>query len=554
MGELRETSENAPRSADSAGYITVFGDVRFNRRSGELYQGGRVTKLTPKAASVLTALLEGAPDLVTKEVLLRRVWGERSVGDEVLTTCIQELRRALDDDARNPRYIETRHRRGYRFLVAHAVDEPSASGSSSVAAKPSLAVLPFDCLSSDPKQEYFADGVVEDITTALSRIRSFFVVARNSSFTFKGKKVHAQEVGRRLGVRYLVEGSVQRARNRLRITAQLIEAETGHHLWADRYDGELDDVFDLQDRLVTSIVEAISPSILAAEIKRARLKRPDSLQAYDYVLRAFPGWRSLEDPEHQEAMSLFHKAVELEPDYALAMAMAAWAHGQRFGRVMNGDLEENRRQAIEMANGALALAPDDPGVIVAATHALIHGAYPEDLDRCEVLLGKALTLNPNSASGWQRLGFLHVARSKPAEAIIAFERAIHLGPLDPSQAYSRWGIGDAHFVAGRVEEALKFHRQCLRERPGDPGSKRRVCALLALVGDIEEAQRMTRTLLADHPHFTLERIAYAKPFESPHIELYLEGLRRAGFLRGTKKHCSGARAMCGTIPMRTRHL
>jgi len=394
---------------------------------------------------------------------------------------------------------------------------------------PSLAVLPFVNMSPDPDQDYFADGMVEDMTTALSRIRSFFVVARNSSFTFKGRKIPAQEVGRQLGVRYIVEGSVQRAGKRVRITAQLVDADTGHHIWADRYDGEMSDVFDLQDRLVTSVVGAMSPSMLEAEIERARLKRPDSLQAYDLVLRAYPGWRSLEDPAHEEAITLFHKALELEPDYARAIALAAWAHGQRFGRVMRGDLEDNRRKAIELANVSLTLAPNDPGVLVAAAHALIHGAYPEDLDRCEVILGKALTLDPNSASAWQRLGFLHVARSRPAEAIKAFERAILLSPLDPSQAYSRWGIGDAHFIAGRFHEALKYHRQCQAERPLDPGSNRRVCALLALVGEIEEAGRMTRILLADHPHFALERIAQAKPFESPHIEVYLEALRLAGF-------------------------
>jgi adenylate cyclase len=530
MGELFESSGNAPRSAEDAEHMTVFGDVCFNTHSGELSRDGRVAKLTPKAAAVLMALLEQAPGLVTKEQLLNRVWGGRAVSDEALTSCVQELRRALDDDARNPRYIETRHRRGYRLLAAlAAANVPPASSVARIPFKPSLAVLPFDSLSSDPNQEYFADGVVEDMTTALSRVGSFFVVARNSSFTFKGKKVQAQEVARQLGVRYIVEGSMQRAGRRLRMTAQLIEAETGHHLWADRYDGELSDVFDLQDWLVASVVGAISPSVREAEIKRALLKRPESLQAYDYVLRAYPRWRSLEDPEHEEAMGLFHKALELEPGYAQAMALAAWAHGQRFGRVMRGDLEDNRRQAIELANGALALAPDDPGVLVAAANALLHGAIPEDIERCEVIIGRALAIDPNSVVGWVRKGFLHVARSEPAEAIVAFERSIRLSPLDPEQAYARLGIGDAHFIAGRLDEALKFHRHCQAEKPRDPALKRRVCALLALVGEVDEAQRMARSLLADHPHFTLERIAQAKPFQSPHVEMYLEGLRRAGF-------------------------
>jgi adenylate cyclase len=246
-------------------------------------------------------------------------------------------------------------------------------------------------------------------------------------------------------------------------------------------------------------------------------------------LRAYPGFLTLEDPEHEEAMGLLHRALELEPGYAQAMAMAAWAHGHRFGRVMRGNPEDNRRQAIELANAALTLAPNDPGVLVAAAQALIHGAYPEDLARCEVVLEKALALDPNSALACRRLGFLYIARSEPEKAIGAFERATQLGSIDPDQAYSRWGIGDAHFIAGRYDEALRFHRRCLAERPRDPGAKRRVCALLALVGEIKEARRLTRRLLADHPHFTLERIAKAKPFESPHLEIYLDGLRRAGF-------------------------
>ena len=529
MAEYRRSSVETMTSRQ-----VEFGEFRLDPNTGELWRKDREIKLPPRAAALLSALAERSMQVVSKQELIDRVWHGRAVGDDALTSCVQAVRRALGDDSRHPRLLETRHRRGYRLLVpvTPAAMKGLATESStplSLADRPSLAVLPFDNLSPDRDQEYFADGIVEDMTTALARIRTFFVVARNSSFAFKGRRVPAQEVGRQLGVRYIVEGSVQRTGRRLRITAQLIEADTGYHLWADRYDSELSDVFALQDRLVTSVVGAISPSVQEAEIKRALLKHPDSLEAYDYMLRAYPGFRILEDPEHEDAIRLLHKALELEPGYAQAMAMAAWAHGQRFGRVMRGNPEDNRRQAKEMANAALILAPNDPSVLVAAAHALIHGAYPEDFDRCEAMLGRALALDPNSAWGWQRLGFLHVARSEPGKAIVAFEQALHLSPMDPGQAYSRWGIGDAHFIAGRFDEALKFHQNCLAERPRDPGAKRRVCALLALVGEIDEARRMTLSLLLDHPHFTLERIAQAKPFESPHVEIYLDGLRRAGF-------------------------
>jgi TolB-like protein len=288
MGELRESSKIAPKSADGMGHIAVFGDVRFNKHSGELQHEDRVARLTPKAAAVLIALLEQAPALVSKEELLQRVWGGRSVGEEVLTTCIQELRRALDDDARNPRFIETRHRRGYRFV---APVTPSAVG---VSEKPSLAILPFHNLSPEPEQEYFADGFVEDLTAALSRIPSIIVMDRGSSFTFKGKSVRAQQLGRELGVRYIVEGSVRLADQKLRLTVQLIDAGLGHHLWAEHYDSEMTDVFTVQDKIVESIAGTLHPKIWAVEIERALLKRPESLQAYDYVLRGYPGFRAME--------------------------------------------------------------------------------------------------------------------------------------------------------------------------------------------------------------------------------------------------------------------
>src|SRR5215216_4594682 len=235
MGENRESTGSAAGSRVDAGPV-AFGDVRFDARMGELQRNGIAARLTPKATALLGVLLERAPGLVTKEELLTRVWDGKAVGDEALTSCIQELRRALHDDARQPRYIETRHRRGYRLIVP-----PLAAPGAPVATvpvptgKPSLAVLAFDNLSGDHDQDYLADGLVEDMTTALSRIGAFFVVARGSSFAFKGRNVPAHDVGRQLGVRYIVEGSVRRAGHKLRLTVQLIDAESDHHLWADRY-------------------------------------------------------------------------------------------------------------------------------------------------------------------------------------------------------------------------------------------------------------------------------------------------------------------------------
>lgn len=528
MGENRESSGNAAGSPTGVEPI-AFGDVRFDARTGELQRNGNATKLTPKAAALLGALVERAPGLVTKEELLASVWDGKAVGDEALTSCIQELRRALADDARQPRYIETRHRRGYRLIVPPATATAApASPMPAPPGKPSLAVLAFDNLGGDRDQDYFADGIVEDMTTALSRIGAFFVVSRGSSFTFKGRNVPAQEVARQLGVQYIVEGSVRRAGQKLRLTVQLIDADSGHHLWADHYDGEMADVFDLQDRIVGRIVGAISPSVRSAEIARARLKRPDSLQAYDYLLRAQPGFQSILDPGHAEAIKLFHKALELEPGYALAMAQAAWGHAQRFARVMAPDVASERRKAIELANAALALAPDDPSVLVAAGQGLLMAGLDEHTDRCAFLFRRVLELDPNSAPGWRRLGGLHIHRFEPAEAIEAFERALRLSPLDPMSFYARQGIGEAHLIAGRLEEALRFHQQALSERPRDYVLQRRVCALLAITGEIEQARGLAREILAQLPHLTLELLAsVSRP--TPQREIIFKGLRLAGF-------------------------
>lgn len=529
MAEHRRSSVETTRSRH-----VEFGEFRLDPDTGELWRNDREVKLPPRAAALLSVLAERSTQVVSKQDLIDRVWHGKAVGDDALTSCVQELRRALGDDARNPRLLETRHRRGYRLLVPAtpaAIERlpTEMPAPLTLSDKPSLAVLPFDNLSPDRDQDYFADGLVEDITTALTRIGAFLVISRNSSFVFKGRKVPVQEVGRQLGVRYIVEGSLRRAGRKLRLTAQLIEAEDGHHLWAQHYDGEVEDVFGLQDRVVASIVSAISPSVRAAEIARARLKRPESLQAYDYVLRAQPGFQSVRDPGHEEAITLFHKALELEPSYALAMALAAWGHAQRFNRYMPGDLVSNRRQAIELANAALELAPDDPGVLVPAGQALLIAGSGE-IERCFFLFGKALEFNPNSVPAWHHMGQLHLARSEPAKAREAFERALRLSPLDRMTVWARAGIADVDIMENRLKEALRLYRQCLSERPKEGLFRRRVCALLALTGEKEEARRMANEIRVDDPQLTLDRVAARSPLlPKPFLDKILQGLRQAGF-------------------------
>lgn len=501
--------------------LLAFDDVRFDPGSGALHRASHDdVKLTPRAAAVLVRLIERAPHLLSKEELLAEVWGTKAVTEEALTSCIQELRRALGDDARKPRFIETRHRRGYRWLAA-TTSRPDH--------KPSIAVLPFDNIGGDPGDDYFVDGLVEDMTTLLGRVGAFFVMARASSFTLKQKDVTLQEVGRLLSVRYLVTGSVRRAGKKLRLAAQLIEAESGRQLWADIYDVLVEDVFTLQDAVVQSVVGAINPTLRAIEIERARFKRPGSLQAYDWVLRGYPGFWSLTDPAHKEALSSFHRAFELEPSYALAMGLAAWCHAQRYNRVLGVDFESHRTPAIELAQMALDRDGDDPSVLLAAGNALMLADSSRWLDRSMQLIKKALTLDGNSASGWRRMGYQLSRRRQTAEAIAAFERSLQLSPLDPMAAYARQGIGEAHFIAGRLAEALSCFRETVAERPADPYLRHRLCSVLALDGEIEEARRLAREIKAEYPELTIARIE-STSFLKDVTARYVEGLRRAGFL------------------------
>ena len=279
--------------------------------------------------------------------------------------------------------------------------------------KPSIAVLPFQNLSGDPEQEYFADGVVEDIITALSRIRWLFVIARNSSFTYKGRAVDVKQVGRELGVRYVLEGSVRKAANRVRITGQLIDATTGAHLWAERFEGTLDDIFELQDQVAASVVGAIAPQLERAEIERAKRKPTESLDAYDYYLRGMANLHRGTREAIDEALPLFYKAIELDPDFASAYGMAAWCH---FWRKVNGWMTDRAQETAEgarLARRAVELGRDDAVALTRGGHALAHLAG--DLDGGIALLDRALVLNPNLAAAWFLGGFLRIWRGEPDE-------------------------------------------------------------------------------------------------------------------------------------------
>ena len=368
--------------------------------------------------------------------------------------------------------------------------------------KPSLAVLPFANLSGDSEQEYFVDGVVDDIITALSRIREIFVIARNSSFTFKGKAVDIKRVGRELGVRYVLEGSFRKAGSRMRIAAQLIDADTGRHVWVDQFEGSLDDVFDLQDRLADRVAAAMEPKLRLAEIERARSKPSENLQPYDLCLRALPDLNAVTSKAANDvSIGLFRRAIEMDPGYAYAKALCAIAYALRSLQGWITDAEV--AQGILLAEQALADHHDDPTILGYAGFSLstLGHRHEEALHAID----RALALNPNSTrvlacAGWVR-DYVGDART----AMEHFERAMRLSPLDPEMGYMLSGLGFAHLVAGDLENALGAGRKALQESPHLMSSHYLVTICLASLGRMNEAAAAAARLLQLDPGFSLAR-------------------------------------------------
>jgi len=387
--------------------------------------------------------------------------------------------------------------------------------------KPSIAVLPFQNMSGDAEQEYFADGMVEEIITALSRIRWLFVIARNSTFTYKGQAVDVKRVGRELGVRYVLEGSVRKGGNRVRITAQLIEAETGAHLWADRFDGSLADVFDLQDQVATGVAGVIEPTLQAAEIRRSSERPKSDLTAYDLYLRALSAITSGEKKGYIEALDLLGRAIERDSHYGPSLASAALCHTALYVSGWTHDPDASRREGVELAHQALHYGGDDAGTLGRAAYALGH--LGEDIDAAIALIDQSLQINPSFAYGWQRSGWLRLWAGQPDLAIDHFETALRLNPRDPAPA-TLMGIGVGHFFARRLEDARAMLLRSLQLQPGWVPTSRFLAACYAHLGRLDEAREIIEQLRA----LTSVVVPNADHWRNPgQREFYLSGLRLA---------------------------
>jgi TolB-like protein len=477
--------------------IYTFGPFKLD---AELDVLSRATKLLPlgrRAAVLLRALIErpGAP--VSKDTLIEVAWSGGAVEDSNLTVQIAALRRALGEEPGGESWIETLPRRGYRF-IGPAVTKLEARSTATVTAdpfaisgKPSIAILPFQNLSGDPEQEYFADGIVEEIITALSRLRWLFVMARNSSFTYKGRAIDVRQAARELGVRYMLEGSVRRAADRVRVTGQLIDASTGAHLWADRFDRPLDDVFAVQDEITIAVVGAIEPSLRSAEIERVKRKRPESLDAYDLVLQVHSIATFMPDSA-AKALPLLERTLSIEPDYATAHGYAAILHQNLF--IRGGMRDENRNAAIRHAHSAIAYGRDDAPALAMAGLAV--GLVEHDFAAAVAAFEGAMAISPSYAVAYN-LGSIVLAWAGEAERAIDWgEKALRLSPFDSWNFVACLAIALARFQRGCYEEAASAARKGIQCNPAFSICYMALAAALAALGKLDEAKVTVARLLA----------------------------------------------------------
>ena len=500
----------------------------------ELRRGTELVQLEPQVFDLLVFLIKNRDRVVTKDDLIASVWQGRIVSDATLTSRINAARKAIGDSGSEQRLIRTLARKGVRFVgtlrdqVPVPTDKEPADETRPLFPlpdRPAIAVLPFVNMSGDPEQEYFSDGISEDIMTALSKLRSFLVIARNSSFIYKGKSVPVKQIADELGVRYLVEGSVRKGGDRVRITAQLIDVVTGSHLWADRYDRNLSDIFAVQDEITEAIVAAIEPQLYAAENFRAQRKPPGSLDAWDLLMRALSHYWRVTSVDNKIAQQLLEKAVAIDPNYAQALSLLAASH--LFGAHAGW---EDMTAATEVAERLARAATRSDGEDPWAHHALgyvylLARRFDDSLAEYEL----ALRLNPNFALAHAYYGLSLSYSGRWQEANEAVRRAIRLSPHDPySSAY--YGIAAyIQFVGRNYEEAIKLAHESIRQ-PGDfVGARRVLTAATAMAGQMDMAQTALSELRRTQPNVSLAWIAANVPIRhEPERQHYLEAFRRAG--------------------------
>ena len=525
------------RHIRSCKLLYSFDEFSLDTDRRELRGPTGLISLEPQVFDLLAYLIRNRDRVVSKDDIMAAVWDGRIVSESALTTRINAARSAIGDSGEAQRLIKTLPRKGMRFVgavreekVSIIATPPAPSeqpGPLALPDRPSIAVLPFANMSGDPEQEYFADGMAEEIITALSRCNWLFVIARNSSFTYKGRAVDIRQVGRELGVRYVLEGSVRRAGNRLRFMGQLVDATSGAHIWADRFDGELTDVFALQDQFTESIVTAIEPTLQLAEIERLKHKPAASLDAYDLLLRA----QQLEHEFTAESLAAAIRCTEqahaIDPNYAPAMALAAYCYGERIIQDWTNDAAAEAAEGLRLTARALEFGPDDGNVLWMAAHATLRLA--KDRERAKELAYRSLELNPNSAVAGSVAGTIEAMSNNPSKALELLRRVQRLSPRDPRGWYVTATFAMAHFADGRYEEAVSFTSRALQHNPRYAASLRVQAASLALLGQRDKAADVLQRFRTIDPRATLSTLRDRLAFMHDRVWSRLaEGLKQAG--------------------------
>jgi TolB-like protein/Tfp pilus assembly protein PilF len=516
----------------------LFADHTLDTDRRELRRGAARIAVEPQVFDLLVYLVQNRDRVVSKGDLIASVWGGRSVSDSTLTSRINAARKAVGDSGENQKLIRTIQRKGLRFVgeireqrdgvepapAAAAVHEPPRPALP-LPDRPAIAVLPFVNMSGEPEQEYFSDGISEDIITALSKLRWFFVIARNSSFVYKGKAVHLKQVAEELGVRYVLEGSVRKGGDRVRITAQLNDVATGSHIWAERYDRNLADVFAVQDEITEAIVAAIEPQLYAAENFRSRRKPPDSLDAWDLVMRALSHYWRVTRQDIMVAQALLEKAITIDPNYGQALGMLATSH--TFGAHMGWeDMAAVAPIAERAAQAAILADSEDPWAHQALGYVYLFARRFEDsLAEFEL----ALRLNPNFALALGYYGVTLCYCGRWEEGDLAARRALRLSPRDPFSA-TYYGIAAyAQFIGRNYDEAMRLAREGIRQRSDFVGAHRVLTAAAAMAEKDDVARAALQELRRAQPNISLAWIASEMPMQRKvDIDHYLEGFRRAG--------------------------
>jgi TolB-like protein/tetratricopeptide (TPR) repeat protein len=502
-----------------------FGDYMLDVARRELRHADEPIGIEPQVFDLLAYLIQNRDRVVTKDDLLGSVWGGRIVSESTLTSRINAARRAIGDTGSTQRFIRTSARKGIRF-VAEVVDVQSDKPPSLQAPRdrPSIAVMPFRNLTGDSEQDYFVDGMVEEIVTGLSRTRWLFVISRNSTFIYKGRPIDVRTVGRELGVRYVLEGSVRRSGSQVRVTGQLSETETGAGVWADRYDGEIGEVFALQDQLTMRVIGAVEPNLRKVEIERARRKRPENIDAYDLFLRALPFAATAMPSDADKALWLLERAVRLEPDYAIVHGFIAWCHEQRYLR--GGLQSETRAAALRHARVAIEAGGDD--AMALAMGGFVIGVIERDYQTSLDALDRSISLSPSSALAFGFSSIIRAWMGDDAAAIAHATMGIRLSPYDPLIYLPNVGLAFAQLFSGNFDEAASAASRASSANPRFSVPRYLHVAALARLGRQNEAKAIAKVLLEVQPSFTVSSLVAGNITTPERLAMLAAALREVG--------------------------